>query len=483
VVTLLAALLLTPLTGAFLSTPTRGRDSDTLAILTSSATVVLAITAILARSPAKMELPLYGIPWLPDSGRIFGFFLDPLSAMMVIIISVIGFLVILYSTAYLSPRNLDHASGEGKGRYFLWMFLFLGSMLGLVLSPNFLQMFIFWELTSVCSWALISFYGGEKPLAAGFKALLLTNLGGIGFMVAIVILYVSTHSFAFEAVQRLEPQTRVVVFLLFLLAAWAKAAQIPFYTWLPDAMEAPTPVSAYLHAAAMVKAGVYLIARIVITPAGLPWWVGLVVAGPAVLTMVIACLLFFFQDDLKKLLAYSTITHLSYILLGCGLGILGSATGMIGGILHIINHAFAKALLFLSVGVIAYATGVKSIRELSGLSHRMPLVSLAFFVGILGVTGVPPFSTFWSKFFLLTGAVDVGGNIGLLILIPFVLEVIVAFAWFLRVGQKVFFGEVSAAAAPAQDPSFAMSAVLVILMIFSVLAPFIGLPLVHQIQH
>jgi len=480
---ILAALLMVPFAGAFLSTPTRGRDSDTLAILTSGSSVVLAIIAVLLRPRANLDFPLYGIPWLPKSGALFGFYLDPLSSMMVIIISVIGFLVILYSTAYLSPQNLDHAIGNGKGRYFFWMFLFVGSMLGLVLSPNFLQMFIFWELTSICSWALIAFYGGEKPLAAGFKALLLTNLGGIGFMVALVILYVSTHSFAFEAVQRLEPHTRVVVFVLFLLAAWAKAAQIPFYTWLPDAMEAPTPVSAYLHAAAMVKAGVYLIARIVITPAALPWWIGLLVAGAAVLTMLIACFLFFFQDDLKKLLAYSTITHLSYILLGAGLGILGSATGMIGGILHIINHAFAKALLFLSVGAIAYATGVKSIRELSGLSHRMPLVSLAFFVGMLAVTGVPPFSTFWSKFFLLTGALDVGGNVGLLILIPFVLEVIVAFAWFLRVGQRVFFGEVSEAAGLARDPGLAMSAVLVVLMVFCVLAPFIGLPIVHQITH
>jgi hydrogenase-4 component D len=451
---ILAALLMVPFAGAFLSTPTRGRDSDTLALLTSGSCVALAIMAVLLRPRTSLDLPLYGIPWLPQSGPLFGFFLDPLSSLMVIIISVIGFLVILYSTAYLSPGNRDHATSDGKGRYFLWMFLFMGSMLGLVLSPNFLQMFIFWELTSVCSWALISFYGGEKPLAAGFKALLLTNLGGIGFMVALVILYVSTHSFAFDAIQRLEPHARVTVFLLFLLAAWAK-----------------------------VKAGVYLIARIVITPAALPWWIGLVVAAAAVLTMLVACFLFFFQDDLKRLLAYSTITHLSYILLGAGLGILGSATGMIGGILHIINHAFAKALLFLSVGAIAYATGVKSIRELSGLSHRMPLVSLAFFVGILSVTGVPPFSTFWSKFFILTGAVDVGGNVGLLILIPFVLEVIVAFAWFLRVGQKVFFGEVSAAAAPAKDPSFAMSAVLVILMVFCVLAPFIGLPIVHQIQH
>jgi hydrogenase-4 component D len=145
-------------------------------------------------------------------------------------------------------------------------------------------------------------------------------------------------------------------------------------------------------------------------------------------------------------------------------------------------HAFAKALLFLSVGAIAYSTGVKSIKELSGLSSRMPLVSVGFFVGLLSVTGVPPFSCFWSKYFLLTGAIGLGGLAGAFILIPFILEIIVAFAWFLRVGQNVFFGEVSEKARIAKDPPFLMSATLVILMVFCVIAPYIALPIVHMIK-
>lgn len=480
---ILLALLLIPFLGALLNAPTKQKDSDTVALIVSFATMVFSLIAIFISSPLRVQIPLFQLPWLPETGKLIGLFIDPLSSLMLFIITVIGFLVVLYSVEYLSPRNRDHATVDGKGRYYFWLFIFIGSMIGVVTSPNFLQLFVFWEMTSVCSWALISFYSHEKGLAAGFKALLMTHLGGLFFMVALVILYVKTKSFSFDAMNKLEPGTLTAVFILFLIAAWAKSAQVPFYTWLPDAMEAPTPISAYLHAAAMVKAGVYLMARIVTVTAKISIGTGITVSALAIITMLIGVFFFFFQDDLKRLLAYSTITHLSYILLGVGLGILGSATGFVGGLLHIINHAFAKGLLFLCVGAIAYSTGVKGIKDLSGLSHRMPLVSFAFMIGILSVTGVPPFSGFWSKFLLLTGAIDVGGLAGLLILIPFVFEVIVAFAWFLRVGQKIFFGEVSQAALIAKDPTFAMKVTLIILMVFCLIAPMIGLPLVYQVRH
>ncbi|MDH7498753.1 MAG: hydrogenase 4 subunit D, partial [candidate division NC10 bacterium] len=467
---------------ALLCTPTREKDTDTLSILVAAATMVLSLLVVFQSSLKKLDFSLIQLPWLPSSGKVFGFLIDPLSAYMLLIVTLIGFLVVFYSAEYLSPKNRDHATADGKGRYSFWLFLFIGSMIGVVTSPNLLQLFIFWELTSVCSWALISFYGSERSVHAGYKALLITHLGGLFFMVALVIQYVHTHSFSFDSLNRLPGDLKTVTFILLLVAAWAKAAQIPFYTWLPDAMEAPTPISAYLHAAAMVKAGVYLAARISISTFDLSLGLGVLVAVMALATMLIAVFLFFFQDDLKRLLALSTIAHLAYILLGVGLGLLGSRTGLTGGLLHIMCHAFAKALLFLSVGAVAYSTGVKSIKELSGLSSRMPLVSVGFFVGILSVTGVPPFSCFWSKYFLLTGAIGLGGLAGALILIPFILEIIVAFAWFLRVGQNVFFGEVSEKARIAKDPPFLMSATLVILMIFCVIAPLIALPIVHMVM-
>ena len=479
---LMVALIALPFLGALLSTPTRERDTDTLSIIVAFATMVLSLLVVFQSSLKKLDLSLIQLPWLPSSGKVFGFLIDPLSAYMLLIVTIIGFLVVCYSAEYLSPRNRDHATTDGKGRYSFWLFIFIGSMIGVVISPNLLQLFIFWELTSVCSWALISFYGTERSVNAGYKALLITHLGGLFFMVALVIQYVHTHSFSFDSLNSLPGGLKTATFILLLVAAWAKAAQIPFYTWLPDAMEAPTPISAYLHAAAMVKAGVYLAARVAISTFDLSLGSGVLVAVMAIVTMLIAVFLFFFQDDLKRLLAFSTIAHLAYILLGVGLGILGSRTGLTGGLLHIMCHAFAKALLFLSAGAIAYSTGVKSIKELSGLSSRMPLVTVGFLVGILSVTGVPPFSCFWSKYFLLTGAIGLGGLAGACIVIPFLLEIIVVFAWFLRVGQNVFFGEVSEKAMVAKDPPFLMSATLVILMIFCVIAPLIALPIVHIIR-
>jgi len=202
----------------------------------------------------------------------------------------------------------------------------------------------------------------------------------------------------------------------------------------------------------------------------------------SVVTMLVGVYLFFFQDDLKRLLAYSTITHLAYILFGVGLGIMGSSTGLLGGLLHIINHAMGKALLFLCVGAISYTTGVRSIKELSGLSYKAPLVSVAFFIGLLTITGVPPFAGFWSKFFLLGGAINLGGSVGFLLLVPFFLEMVVAFAWFLRVGHSVFFGEISDAAAIATDPPASMSMALIVLSIMCLAAPVVGLPIINLMQ-
>jgi hydrogenase-4 component D len=276
---------------------------------------------------------------------------------------------------------------------------------------------------------------------------------------------------------------RFAVFILIVVAAWAKAAQIPFFTWLPDAMVAPTPVSAYLHAAAMVKAGVYLVARVALANATISYNAGLIVGIMAVITMIVAVIMYFLQDDLKRLLAFSTIGHLSYVLFGVSLGIMGSTTGFQGGILHIINHGSAKGLLFLTVGAIAYATGSRSIKELSGLGRRMPLVSVAFIIGFLAVTGIPPFSCFWSKFMIFTGAFELGGVVAPALGVLAILESVAAFAWYLFVAHRVFFGAVSEKAAVAtKDPSLVITLPLIILMALCFLAPVIGWPFVQYLS-
>jgi len=257
-------------------------------------------------------------------------------------------------------------------------------------------------------------------------------------MLALVVLYLSLDSnpFAFDALGRLSPEVRNLVFVFLLIGAWAKAAQFPFFTWLPDAMAAPTPVSCYLHAAAMVKAGVFLMARVVSGSFGLSYGMGLLTGLMAVGTIFIVVFLFLFQDDLKKILALSTISHLGYILIACALGVWGSATAFEGGLLHIAAHGCGKGLLFLAVGMLTYYTGTRRISELSGVGRKLPLLALAFFVGVFTVTGVPPFAGFWSKFMIITGGFEIGG-LGAVISILLLIESLIAFGFFLWIGQRI----------------------------------------------
>lgn len=481
--TVIILLLLLPVLGAVLSGSFKRKLSDASVIITSGLAMILALGLIYKVFPGTVESLVYRLPWIPglENVNLFGYLLDPLGMLLLFVVSVLGFLVMLYGTGYIGKGNKEHPSDEGKERHNFWMMLFITSMLGIAISPNFLQLYIFWEMTTICSWALISHYRNEESLRAGFKALLMTFAGGVFFALAVVLIYVKTGSFKFSALNSLSPEFRTMIFVFFLIAAWAKSAQFPFFTWLPDAMAAPTTVSMYLHAAAMVKAGVFLIARIAVSSYSLSYSVGILTAVMAIITMLIAVYFFFFQDDLKRLLAYSTIAHLSYVLLGVGLGILGSSVGLKGGIMHIINHSAAKGLLFLSVGAVSYGTGIRSIKDLSGLGYKMPLVSASFMIGMFALVGVPPFSCFWSKYFLLMGVIGVGGGIGLLLLIPFILEIIVAFAWFLRVGQKVFFGEVTGPSAEAQKTPISINIALIVLIILCLAAPVIGLQLVNQI--
>jgi hydrogenase-4 component D len=343
-------------------------------------------------------------------------------------------------------------------------------------------LFIFWELTTLCSWALISQYQDEeKAVRAGYKALIMTHVGGLFLMTAIVLVFVNTRSFEFTALNLLPDGLKNTVILLIMVAAWAKAAQVPFYTWLPDAMEAPTPVSAYLHGAAMVKAGIYLVARTVVSAYSIDYSLGLVLAIMAMLTVAVGVFLFFFQDDLKRLLALSTITHLAYILLAFALYIFGSYTAFTGGLLHIAAHATGKGLLFLSVGALSYFTGTRKMSELRGALTRFPIIALGFFIGAFTVTGVPPFAGFWSKFYIITGALSLGG-VGSLFGVLLLLESVVAFGWFLWVGQKIFLGEPSPAVARAHGDAPAITIVLVVLMILCLVIPVIALPIIQWIR-
>ena len=366
---------------------------------------------------------------------------------------------------------------------------------GIAVSPTLLQLLIFWEMTTLCSWALISFYDNEESLKAGMKALVMTSFGGLFFIVGLVWVFSATGSMRFDALGLMGPGARAGAFALFLIAAWAKSAQFPFHTWLPEAMAAPTPISAYLHAAAMVKAGVFLTAKLLLAGWVLPTGMGLLVAAGAFVTMFGALYLYFFQDDLKRLLALSTIAQLAYIFLGLAMGTLGAGMATRGAVLHILMHACAKGTLFLCVGTIAYATGTRSVSKLSGLAKTMPVAAVAFFLGTFALTGIPPLACFWSKLYVLTGALQLRGAFGPIALILVLVESLVSFGWFLWVGQKVFFGKLrqgmgarmrserqeEAAAEGDTGPPASMDWVLVGMIVLTVLAPVAGIPIVQRL--
>lgn len=471
---LLLILIALPFLGAILVTPLRKRKADTVSTIFAAIIMVTAILAIIKAFGITRVWMLGTLPWLPASVPIFGLRVDPLSTLLLIPITVIGFLITLYSAGYISEFNKEHPTQAEKGRFYFFTLLFIGAMIGLVLAPNFFQLFLFWELTTLCSWGLISHQRSHQAVGAGFKALVITHGAGLFFVGALLIMYTQTGSFAFDTLNKLPLDLRLITIAFLLIAAFGKAAQFPFSTWLPSAMAAPTPASAYLHAAAMVKAGVYLAARIAISCNVIPPSVGYAVGGIALLTMYIGVIFYFFQDDLKRLLAFSTITHLSYMVLGISLGIMGSKLALRGGLLHLINHSFTKSLLFLAVGAISCATGTKSITSLSGLGRKMPITSAAFVVGALAICGVPPFNIFWSKFFIVAGAIQMGSAWGWTLGLLAVVESVASFAWFLKVVHKVFFGPVSPAASVATDPPLTMLIPLIILMILTIVSPIFG---------
>ncbi|UCH34320.1 MAG: hypothetical protein JSV65_17615 [Armatimonadota bacterium] len=489
---ILILLILLPVLSAVVILALRPTAVRVIAAATAAVTLGLAVWAVTQAFPGTVSYVFGQMPWLKELEPVglFGVLLDPLASLALIVIIGVGFLAALFSTAYVSDRNREHALGEGQQRYYFWLLLLIASMVGVALSPNLLQLFIFWELSTLCSWVLIAHTQEEKTMRAGFKALIVTHIGGLFYLVAPFILFIATRSFGFTAAAKLAPGLKNLVFLFLLIAAWAKAAQIPFHTWLPDAhAEAPSPISAMLSGV-IVKVAVYALARIVTafyvsgTGVGVAA-VGLVAAIMALVTMFMALILYFAQDDLKRLLAYSTIAHLSLILLGIGMGILGSGLAFRGSVLHMITHAFAKTTLFLCAGAVVYTTGTRSISQISGLGRKLPLVGVAFVIGVLALTGVPPLGCFWSKFYLLAGTLQVAGGLGPVTLALVLLESLVSFAWMLRVTQKVFLGEPSEPVLAIQGTPLpaAMTVVLSVLIAMCVLAPAVGIPLVARIPY
>jgi len=324
-------------------------------------------------------------------GGVFGeftFVSDGPGVFLAIIATVIGSLAVIFS--------VDYMRGEAQlGRYYALVLLFIGAMAGLVLTASLLLLFFFWEITAFCSYALIAFDNDDpKAVSGGIKALIVTSLGGIGLLAGALAIHAHLGSyqigvFLAEA-HRLPPTTLNLIAFGFILAAAAKSAQVPFHTWLPDAMEAPTPVSALIHAATMVNAGVYLLARFYPAFESVPGWKMAVVAV-GLLSALLAALMALVSNDLKRVLAYSTISQLGYMVYAIGVGAVFASQ------FHLLSHSVFKALLFLGAGAVLHAVGTRDMREMGGLGRQMPFVRAVFVIGALALAGLPPLNGFWSK--------------------------------------------------------------------------------------
>jgi hydrogenase-4 component D len=519
-----AALIGIPLLAAFAARRLRGRASDAAALAGAAGAAAVAVWLVAVHGLGGIAVRIGGLAALDRAmGRpvpLFGVALDPLSSLVLLAAVLIGFACALFSVPYVGPGNREAPHGDDRRTYWFWLLGFVAAMAGLVTSATPLQMFVFWEITTVCSWALIGFYEEEPgALSAARKAFLMTAGGGLALFVSLVIAIALTGSAGFDALSRLPAGSRGAAGALLLLAlagAWAKSGQVPFHTWLPSAMVAPSPVSAYLHAASMVNAGVYLVLRLALSnvpaafpvaaavpgaaaPAAmaapaqgiapaigmwftpLPGWLPWAIGAMAVVTLAVAVAQFFYQDDLKRLLALSTIAHLALVLLGAALAFAGSARAAQGAALHVLAHGAGKALLFLSVGTLAYAAGTRRVSALAGVRPAAPLAAGGFLIGTLTVAGVPPFAGFWSKLMLLQGAVELGGP-GTFAAALVVAESVVAFAWLLWVGQRVFLGPPSAAAAAMARTPAAMGGALVLLMVLCLAAALFGVPLALAVR-
>jgi NADH-quinone oxidoreductase subunit L len=335
-------------------------------------------------------------------GGVFGdfsFVADGLGVFLAAVATIVGSLAVIFSR--------DYMHGEAQlGRYYAFVLFFIGAMVGLVLTSNLLLVFVFWEITALCSYALIAFNNDDpKAVAGGMKALIMTQFGGLGLLAGALFIYsyLGTYdiNIFIQKAGTIPANALSLAAFGFLIAAAAKSAQFPFFTWLPDAMEAPTPISALIHAATMVNAGVYLLARFYPAFENVPGWRTAVIIVGA-LTAFLAAVMAMMANDLKRVLAYSTVSQLGYMVYAIGAG------GIFASQFHLFSHSIFKALLFLGAGAVIHSVGTRDMRQMGGLGKQMPLVRTVFVIGALALAGIPILNGFWSKEMVLEAGLKHG---------------------------------------------------------------------------
>jgi proton-translocating NADH-quinone oxidoreductase chain M len=420
---------------------------------------------------ATAILPLTLLPFALEGGELvvrktlaMGFdvilIVDPLSIFMACVSSFIGFLIVVYSLGYIHHE-------DNQSEYYLMVLLFIGSMMGLVFSANLIFLYLFWEIIAICCWRLIGFYRQPDHVRKADKAFLVTFFGAVVMLLGFIQIYGQTNTFDLTAMRGTSIPGMAVLLILF--GMFSKSATVPLHTWLPDAGVAPTTVTALLHAAVLVKIGTYAFARLFLYTFRLPegWHQALPVI--VMISSLVAAGAAAVESDLKRILAYSTVSQLGYIFLGFAVG---TPTGISGSLLFILTHGLAKAGLFLCAGIVIHAVHTKDIREMGGLIKTMPVTAVAFLACAFSVIGIPPFGGFFAKFFVILGTVQAGRPwVAALGLFTAVLTMFYLFKAF----SLVFLGE---AKRPAPEKTKSMVYVVALLAVLSLAAGLlVGFPM------
>jgi len=405
---------------------------------------------------------------------------DPLSSVMILVVTFVGFFIHVYSTGYM-------AHDPGYARYMAYLNLFMFAMLTLVLGANYLLLFVGWEGVGLCSYLLIGFWFDKKSASdAGKKAFIVNRIGDAGFALGMLLIFVTFGSLEFRHVMPAAAElpveltwggTLTLIGLFLFIGATGKSAQVPLYVWLPDAMEGPTPVSALIHAATMVTAGVYMVARSSAIYAHAPNAM-LVVALVGGFTAIFAASIGLVQNDIKRVLAYSTVSQLGYMFMACGVG------AFTAGVFHLGTHAFFKALLFLCSGSVIHAmSGEQDMRSMGGLRQKLPITHWTMLTGCIAISGIPPLAGFFSKDEILWSAFKIGGYGQLVWGVGFVAAAMTAFYMF-RLYHMTFSGSFRGTEEQAKhlhESPRSMTVPLQVLAVGSILVGFLGIP--HVMGH
>lgn len=444
------------------------------AIISMAVSFILSLDIlrlVLTNHEITMNSPIeIAVPWLDINGLFIeaGALIDPLTAGMLFVVTFISLLVTIYSVGYMH-------GDPGFSRFFAYLGLFVFSMLGLVISNNYFQMFFFWELVGLCSYLLIGFYYYKNSAADANKKAFITNrVADFGFMLGIIILFVYFGTFNFGQLAEAIAVSSDLAFLtlagiLVFIGPIGKSGQFPLHVWLPDAMEGPTPVSALIHAATMVAAGVYLLARGFILFASSTTTITFI-AYLGGFTALFAATIAITQRDFKRILAFSTLSQLGYMVMAIGVG------SLTAGMFHLTTHAFFKALMFLCAGSVIHALNKQDIFEMGGVFKEMKITGTCMVIGGLAIAGIPPFAGFWSKDEILLVAKTNGFT--LLYIMAAITAFLTAFYMF-RLIFLAFFGE-KRSDFQAHESPLTMTVPLMILGVFSIFGGFIGAPFVEN---